>query len=87
MSEAGVAMRRNSPETKPTPFHCRDEVIASSTPTSNGVVDQPKRRRDGRGNSKISADFDSLKTVVLFSAAGLLLCLLAANYGLNYGAF
>jgi hypothetical protein len=35
----------------------------------------------------ISADFDSLKTVVLFSAAGLLLCLLAATYGLDYGVF
>jgi hypothetical protein len=35
----------------------------------------------------MSADFDSLKTVVLFSAGGLLLCLLAVNFGLDYGAF
>ena len=35
----------------------------------------------------ISADFDSLKMVVLFSGTGLLLCLLAANFGLDYGAF
>ena len=34
-----------------------------------------------------SSDFDSLKMVVSFSAAGLLLCLLAINYGLDYGAF
>ena len=35
----------------------------------------------------MSADFDSLKTVVLFSAGGLFLCLLAVTFGLDYGAF
>ncbi len=34
-----------------------------------------------------SADFDDLKMVVLFSAAGLLVSLLAVTYGLDYGVF
>lgn len=34
-----------------------------------------------------SADFDSLKTVALFSAVGLLVSFVAANCGLDYGVF
>ena len=88
-------MRRNSPETKSTPFRRKDEVIASSTPIMNGAATNQKETVMADAIAKafssltpaISADFDSLKTVVLFSAVGLLLCLVAANYGLDYGAF
>ena len=35
----------------------------------------------------ISADLDSLKTIALFCGAGLLVSLLAATYGLDFGVF
>jgi hypothetical protein len=97
MGEAGAgsapAMRRNNPETKPTPFGHRDEVVPSSTQVTNRsgrTTKETVMAAIAKAFSSItpvfSADFDSLKTIALFCAAGLFVSLLFASYGLDLSA-
>jgi hypothetical protein len=85
---------RNNPETKPKPFLRSDEFGRSSTPAINEVVDQPKEiamaaiaKAFSSVTPVISADLDSLKTIALFCGSVLLVSVLMATYGLDFGVF